>query len=90
MCRARLGVPLAVKTYIATGVKKSGEPSLYLALGSSSGHKARVISDMYGRLNVTLGQAITRSILARNMVSTAFIARILVCSTVIVVFAFIE
>ena len=34
----------------------------------SSCHKARVINDMFGRLNITLVRAITRAILARNMV----------------------
>ena len=35
-------------------------------------HVARVINDMFGRLNITLVRAIARAILARNMVPADF------------------
>ena len=43
-----------------------------LAFGSSSFRKARVISDMFGRLNITLVRAIARAILARTVIPSDF------------------
>ena len=68
-------VPLAVETYCNWGEEARGTFALLatrLAFGSSSFRKARVISDMFGRLNVTLVRAIARAILARNVVPTDF------------------
>ena len=63
-------LPLAVETYCNWGEEARGTFALLatrLAFGSSSIRKARVISDMFGRLNVTLVRAIARAILARNV-----------------------
>ena len=61
-------VPLAVETYCNWGEEARRTFTLLatrLAFGSSSFRKARVISDMFGRLNITLVRAIARAILAR-------------------------
>ena len=68
-------VPLAVETYCNWGEEARETFALLatrLAFGSSSFRKARVISDMVGRLNITLVRAIARAILARNVVPTDF------------------
>ena len=65
-------VPLAVETYCNWGEEARRTFTLLatrLAFGSSSFHKA-VISDMFGRLNITLVRAIARAILARNEIPT--------------------
>ena len=62
-------VPLAVETYCNWGEEARRTFTLLairLAFGSSSFRKARVISDMFGRLNITL----VRAILARNVIPT--------------------
>ena len=67
-------VPLAVESYCNWGEEARRTFALLaarLAFGSSF-HKARVISDMFGRLNITLVRAIARAILARNVVPTDF------------------
>ena len=77
-CAAELGwrcVPLAVETYCNWGEEARRTFTLLatrLAFGSSSFLKARVISDMFGRLNITLVRAIARVILARNVTPTDF------------------
>ena len=58
-------VPLAVETYCNWGEEARRTFTLLatrLAFGSSSFRKARVISDMFGRLNITLVRAIARAI----------------------------
>ena len=68
-------VPLAVETYCNWGEEARRTFTLLatrLAFGSSSFRKARVISDMFGRLNITLVRAIARAILARNVIPTDF------------------
>ena len=75
---AKLGwrcVPLAVETYCNWGEEARRTFTLLatrLAIGSSSFRKARVISDMYGRLDITLVRAIASAILARNVIPTDF------------------
>ena len=64
-------VPLALETYCNSG-EKARILAKSLALGSSSFRKARVISDMFGWLNITLVRAIARAILARNVIPTDF------------------
>ena len=57
-------VPLAVETYCNWGEEARRTFTLLatrLAFGSSSFRKARVISDMFGRLDITLVRAIARS-----------------------------
>ena len=54
-------VPLAVETYCNWGEEARRTFTLLatrLAFGSSTFRKARVISDMFGRLNITLVRAI--------------------------------
>ena len=68
-------VPLAVETYCNWGEEARGTFALLatrLAFGSSSFRKARVISDMFGRLNITLVRAIARAILARTVIPSDF------------------
>ena len=68
-------VPLAVETYCNWGEEARRSFTLLatcLVFGSSSFRKARVISDMFGRLNITLVRAIARAILARNVIPTDF------------------
>ena len=68
-------VPLAVETYYNWGEEARRTFTLLatrLAFGSSSFRKARVISDMFGRLNITLVRAIARAILARNVIPADF------------------
>eukprot|EP00731_Ephydatia_muelleri_P024059 Em0016g330a len=68
-------VPLAVETYCNWGEEARRTFTLlatHLVFGSSSFCKARVISDMFGRLNITLVRAIARAILARNVIPTDF------------------
>ena len=68
-------VPLAVETYCNWGEEARRTFTLLatrLAFGSSSFRKARVISDMFGRLIITLVRAIARAILARNVIPTDF------------------
>ena len=68
-------VPLAVETYCNWGEEARRTFILLatrLAFGSSSFRKAKVISDMFGRLNLTLVRAIARTILARNEIPTDF------------------
>ena len=75
-------VPLAVETYYNWGEEARRTFTLLatrLAFGSSSFRKARVISDMFGRLNLTLVRAIARAILARNVIPTDF-NQIITCS----------
>ena len=72
----RLGVcvPLALESYCNWGEEARRAFALLaarLAFGSSF-HKARVISDMFGKLNITLVRAIARTILARNVVPSDF------------------
>ena len=67
--------PLVVETYCNWGEEARGTFALLttrLAFGFSSFRKARVISDMFGRLNITLVRAIARAILARNVIPTDF------------------
>ena len=65
-------VPLTVETYCNWGEEARRILATRLAFGSAF-FKARVISDMFGRLNITLVRAIARAILARNVVPTDFI-----------------
>ena len=68
-------VPLAVETYCNWGEEARGTFALLatrLAFGYSSFRKARVISDMLGRLNITLVRAIARAILARTVIPSDF------------------
>ena len=68
-------MPLAVETYCNWGEEARGTFALLatrLAFGSSSFRKARVISDMFGRLNITLVRAIARAILARTVIPSDF------------------
>ena len=68
-------VPLAVETYCNWGEEARGTFAVLatrLAFGSSSFRKARVISDMFGRLNITLVRAIARAILARTVIPSDF------------------
>ena len=75
-------VPLAVETYCNWGEEARRTFTLLatrLAFGSSSFRKARVIGDMFGRLNITLVRAIARAILTRNVIPTDF-NQVLTCS----------
>ena len=68
-------VPLAVESYCNWCEEARRIFALLatrLAFGSSSFSKATVISDMFGRLNITLVRAIARGILARNVIPTDF------------------
>eukprot|EP00731_Ephydatia_muelleri_P003301 Em0001g3301a len=65
-------VPLAVKAYCNWGEEARRTLATRLAFGSSSFRKAKVISDMFGRLNITLVRAIARAILAKNVIPTDF------------------
>ena len=51
-------VPLAVETYCNWSEEAITLLATRLALDSSSCHKARVINDMFGRLNITLVRAL--------------------------------
>ena len=72
---AEICVPLAVETYCNWGEEARRTFTLLatrLAFGSSSFRNARVFSDMFGRLNITLVRAIAKAILARNVIPTDF------------------
>ena len=67
-------VPLAVESYCNWDEEARRTFTLLaarLAFGSSF-QNARVISDMFGRLNINLVRAIARAILARNVLPSDF------------------
>ena len=67
-------VSLAVETYCNWGEEARTFGLLATCFAySSSFHKARVISDMFWKLNISLVRAIARAILTRSVVPTDFI-----------------